>query len=98
MNYYPEVVQAIALPHFHIAVYFSDGHIKEYDMNPLIRKGGVFKPLDDERIFRGCLTVMNGTAAWDIEGTRDQTKCIDIDPFELFEGTEIADPLEEKTA
>lgn len=98
MDYYPEVVQAIALSDYHIAVYFSDGHIKKYDMNPLIRKGGIFKSLEDESIFNDRLTVMNGTAAWDLDGNRDETRCIDIDPFELYEGTEITDPLEEKTA
>lgn len=28
---------------------------------------------------------MNGTLAWDISGKMDETDCIDIDPFTLYE-------------
>lgn len=98
MTYYPEVVQAIAAPNNHIIVYFSDGHIKMYDVTPLINKGGVFESLKDQRIFTDCLTVMNGTAAWDISGQHDESDCIDIDPFDLYEAKDIADPLAEESA
>ena len=97
MQYYPEVVQVLALDNKHLAVYFSDGHIKGFDVNPLIEKGGVFQPLKDDKIFRNRLTVMNGTAAWDIDGNRDETRCVDIDPFELYKAKDIDDPLSEKT-
>ena len=39
------------------------------------------------------LTVMNGTAAWDIAGTRDEWQCIDLDPVVLYrESQEIDEP------
>ena len=28
---------------------------------------------------------MNGTLAWDVSGNRDESNCIDIDPFSLYE-------------
>ncbi len=98
MQYFPEVVQVVARPDYHIAVYFSDGRITDFDVSSLIAGGGVFSQISDVETFEKCLTVMNGTAAWDIEGNRDDTKCIDIDPFELYEAGIMGDPLEEKSA
>lgn len=45
-------------------------------------------------MFHDCLTVMNGTAAWDVEGKRDPRKCIDIDPYDVYEAPVVKDPLE----
>jgi len=28
---------------------------------------------------------MNGTLAWDLSGNRDESSCIDIDPFTVYE-------------
>ncbi|MCI9100982.1 MAG: DUF2442 domain-containing protein [Lachnospiraceae bacterium] len=60
-------------------------------MKPLIEKGGVFEVLKDKNIFRQTLTVIGYTAAWDLEGNRDESKCIDIDPFELFNSPVVPD-------
>ena len=35
--------------------------------------------------FKNACTVMNGTLAWDISGKMDESDCIDIDPFTLYE-------------
>ena len=35
--------------------------------------------------FKNTCTVMNGTLAWDISGKMDESDCIDIDPFTLYE-------------
>ena len=35
--------------------------------------------------FKEACTVMNGTLAWDISGNRDESSCIDIDPFTVYE-------------
>lgn len=94
MTYYPVVVQALAGKDQEIYVYFSDGHIRRYDMKPLIASGGVFNRLKDNNFFKERLTVMNGTAAWDLTGSYDPTSCIDVDPFELYGGIPVADPLE----
>lgn len=98
MDYYPEVVQAVAMEDKCIAVYFSDGHIKKFDVNPLISGGGVFSVLENDSVFRDCLTVINGTAAWSPDGSRDETTCFDLDPFVLYKARDIKDPLAEKTA
>ena len=29
-------------------------------------------------------TIMNGTLAWDVSGTRDTSTCLDIDPDMLY--------------
>lgn len=92
--YYPEVVQAIAGPGRSIYVYFSDGRITRYDVAPLVARGGVFSSLEDERFFKDALTVLNGTAAWDVSGRYDPTSCIDIDPVTLYEAKRVKDPLD----
>ena len=97
MTYYPVVVQAVPANNRSIYVYFSDGHIRLFDMTPLITEGGIFAQLSDESFFRERLTVMNGTAAWDLSGQHDPTNCIDLDPFTLYEGTAVTDPLEKKS-
>lgn len=32
----------------------------------------------------GIITILNGTLAWDVTGTRDCSKCLDIDPEMLY--------------
>ena len=55
------------------------------DAKPILEKGGVFAPLRDEETFRNCLTVLNDTAAWNLDGNRDTSTCIDLDPCELHD-------------
>ena len=99
MNYFPVVVQAIAGKGHTVYAYFSDGSVRLADIEPVIQKGGVFTPLLDDSFFRSRLTVMNGAVAWDITGTRDETKCIDLDPIEMYHTSQIVpDPLEEQPA
>lgn len=92
----PQVVQALAGEDFSVYIYFLDGAIRLLDAKPLLKQGGVFTPLCDETIFRNCLTVMNGTVAWDLDGTRDTSTCIDLDPYGLYSNCPpVADPLQE---
>ena len=92
----PQVVQALAGDHFTVYVYFLDGAIRLLDAKPLLAKGGVFTPLRDEEVFRRCLTVLNGTVAWDLNGTWDPTSCVDLDPCVIYEKCPAAsDPLRE---
>lgn len=93
-EYFPKVVQAVPGEGRTVYAYFSDGSIRRYDMAPLIAKGGVFAPLEEETFFRDRLTVLNDTVAWDLSGHYDPTDCIDIDPFEVYEAQPAADPLE----
>lgn len=92
----PQVVQALAGEDFTVYAYFLDGAIRLLDAKPLLKQGGVFAPLRDEGVFQNCLTVMNGTVAWDLDGTRNFSTCIDLDPCELYDSCPSAtDPLQE---
>lgn len=92
----PTVVQAIAGPDFTVYAFFSDGSVRLYDAKPLLAKGGVFSQLANAETFESTLTVMNGAAAWDIAGTRDEAACIDIDPVTMYEQSFVVpDPLRE---
>ena len=91
-NYMPQVLQVIAAPgdDYVILLYFDDGSIHRYDVEPLLDQP-VFRPLRDRSLFRRALTVLNGTAAF--AGTRDETRCIDLDPLVLYRTTpEIEEP------
>lgn len=92
-EYFPIVVQALAGEDFTVYAYFSDGHIRLYDMKPLLEHSGVFERLRDEAFFRERLTVLNDTIAWDVSGCYDPTTCIDIDPFEVYAAKDVNDPL-----
>lgn len=41
--------------------------------------------MKDISIFMNTCTVLNDTLAWDIQGNRDSTSCLDIDPDTLYE-------------
>lgn len=94
LDYFPEVVQAVPGPDRTVYAYFSDGRITQYDVSPLIGKGGVFDRLRDEAFFRNALTVLNGTVAWDVSGHYDPSTCIDIDPYSVYEAKRVSDPLD----
>ena len=70
--------------------YFSTGHIRRFDMAPLLKPecGPVFQPLRNRRTFLGTMTVMNGTLAFDVAGGRNEYKCVDIDAETIFEDGE----------
>jgi hypothetical protein len=91
-RYFPEVLQVIPAPGHHVLVYFDDGSIHDFDARPLLEKG-VFAQLADERRFRSAITVMNGTLAWDLQGNRDETACLDVDPLVIYrESPEVDEP------
>lgn len=96
-TFIPEVLQVVPADGYSVYAYFNDGSVHLYDVSPLIEKGGVFEKIRDKAIFDSTLTVMNGTLAWDIDGNRDPSKCIDIDPFAVFESP-IAEELSDKIA
>ena len=93
-TYFPEVVQAVAGKEFTVYAYFSDGTIHKFEMEPLIKKGGLFSRLEDRVFFTEKLTVMNSTIAWDLSGCFDPSDCIDNDPFTVYESEKVDDPLE----
>ena len=74
-----------------VYAYMNDGSVRKFDVKPLIKKGGVFKKIEDKEIFKNTLTVLNGTVAWDIAGNRNRYKCIDIDPMTIFKSPVVPD-------
>lgn len=84
MEYMPEVIQVRPTDDFKVYVYFDDGSIKLYDANELINKG-IFTKIKDINIFKESCTVLNGTLAWDLDGDYNESTCLDIDPFEIYE-------------
>ena len=96
MRYFsPIVLQAVPTDDFGVYAYMNDGYVHFFNTKPLLKQNTVFEPLMDIEIFKGKITVMNGTVAWDLAGDRDTTKSIDLDPYILFESTIVKDPLEQ---
>lgn len=81
---FPKVVQVIPMKNYSVYVYFEDGKIVCYDMSSMLEKEA-FRPLKDIDTFINTCTVLNDTLAWDIQGNRDNTACLDIDPDTLYE-------------
>jgi hypothetical protein len=78
------VVQVVPTKDYMVYVYFEDGKIVCYNVRPLLGKR-VFEVLNDINVFMEKCTILNDTLAWDIEGDRDESKCIDIDSETLYE-------------
>ena len=89
----PEVLQVVPTDDYKVYAYFNDGSVRLFDVKPLIKPGTVFAPLADIDFFRSRATVINHTAAWDVTGDRDPRRCIDLDPFVIFEQDAVPDPL-----
>ncbi len=97
MNTIPKILQVYAGDNFLLYIYFDDGTVRLFDASSVINKGGVFSPLKDTTFFRERLTIINDTVAWDIDGDRNPYTCVDLDPCELYDISQIVeDPL--KTA
>ena len=96
--FWPKVLQVLPTDNFEVYAYLNDGSVRLYDAKPLLKKGTVFEPLMDIQTFKSKLTVINDTIAWDMGGNRDEYKCIDIDPFTVYEKAMVADPLAETHA
>jgi len=93
-RFFPSVLQVYPTDDYKIYNYFNDGSVRLFDVKPLIKQNTVFEPLIDIDFFKSRATVMNGTAAWDITGKRDETQCVDLDPLVLFNMPMVKDPLE----
>ena len=84
MNMFPKVVQVIPYRGYKVDVYFEDGKIVCYDASHLLEKK-VFERLKDIDFFMNACTILNDSLAWDVTGTRDESKCLDLDPDMLYE-------------
>ena len=56
-------------------------------------KKKVFEPLKDINFFMNACTILNGTLAWDVTGTRDCSKCLDIDPEMLYRLESVSEKI-----
>ena len=90
----PQVLQAVPTDDYKVFAYMNDGSVRCVDVKPLIQPDTVFAPLGDIDVFQSKLTVLNDTVAWDMTGDRDECRCIDLDPFVIFNTPEVPDPLE----
>ena len=90
-RFFPEVYQVVAGKDYKVYAYLNDGGIREFDVEPLIKQGGVFQKIKNIDVFKNTLTVLNGTVAWDVAGNRNEYECIDIDPMTIFESPLISD-------
>lgn len=90
-HFFPEVFQVVPGEDYAVYAYMNDGAVRLFNAKPLIDKGGVFEPLKDKELFHKALTVIGNTVAWDLEGNRDEYRCIDIDPFEIYESPIVTD-------
>ena len=94
MEYLPQIIQVLPGRGHEIFLYFTDGSVRLYDAEPLLDRTGVFDHLKDPTFYHDRMTVMNGTLAWDITGTRDATQCLDLDPCSLYESSVVVkEPL-----
>ena len=96
-HFFPHVLQVLPTDNFEVYAYMNDGSVRLFDAKSLLHKNTVFEPLMDIKYFKEKLTVINHTIAWDMGKNRDPCKCIDIDPFTIFENPPVADPLVKKT-
>jgi hypothetical protein len=76
-----------------VYVYFADGAITRYDAAPLIHAGSAFEALSDPEVFRSALTVLDGAVAWDLGGSKDPTRVLDIAPEAVYASPRVQDPL-----
>lgn len=86
------VVQVVPTGNYEVYVYFEDGKIVCFDAKPLLNKK-VFEVLKDKNMFLNTCTILNDTLAWDIEGNRDTTRCIDIDPDTLYQLEHVSESI-----
>ena len=83
MEYYPEIIQVIPTEDYKVYIYFDDGRVKLFDASDLIEHG-VFRQLQDKKVFTKTCKVLNKTLAWDINENYSQYDCLDLDPLELY--------------
>ena len=79
----PDIVKVVPREDYSVLICFKDGKVTCYDVSLLLNHG-IFKLLNDKDIFMNRCMILNDTLAWDIDGNRDVSKCIDIDPETLY--------------
>lgn len=90
MDYYPDVLQAIPTEDYKVYIYFDDGTIRLFDASENVNKG-IFRQLKENNRFIETCTVLGGTVAWTPDNSYDETTCLDLDPYVLYENCPIVD-------
>lgn len=70
-----KIVQVIPHNDYLVDVYCNNGLCYRYNAKTIVNKYRVLQDLD---IFINTCTIINETLAWDLEGNKDDTKCIDV--------------------
>lgn len=83
-EYFPTVVQVIPLDNYHVQVFFDDGKIVDYDTTQDL-KSSIFEPLRDIENFKKYMYGNEWNACMGYFRKMDESDCIDIDPFTLYE-------------
>ncbi len=91
MDSTPDIVQVVPHENYTVSVYFCDGKTVLYDVNPKLGQG-LFQQLADLSFFMERCRIMNDTLAWDLSGTGDETRCLDIDPDMLYQLEAVDSP------
>lgn len=90
----PQLFQVVPTDEYQVYLYFDNGEIRRYDCRWVQSEAGVFERLHDLATFKNKRTVMNGTLAWDLSGTRDPYSCTDLCPDTIYrESVPDRDPL-----
>ncbi len=92
-RFFPEVFQVVPSDDYKVYAYMNDGSVHLYDAKPLLESKAFAKYLKDINFFKNNITVIGYTIAWDTTGNRDEYKCIDVDPFDVFNSPVVTDPL-----
>jgi hypothetical protein len=71
------IIQVVPTEDFYVYAYFEDGKITKFNMKPFL-SGPAFRPISDAKTFVETATIINDTLAWDLQGNRNDTKCLDI--------------------
>ena len=95
-RFFPEVFQVVPTDDFKVYAYMNDGSVHLYDAKSLLDGDGTnSKLLKNIDFFKSKITVIGHTIAWDTTGDKDEYKCIDVDPFDVFNSPVVEDPLEQ---
>lgn len=91
----PRPFQVYPTDDYSVYLYYDNGEIRKYDCSWVLNETGVFEAIKDITSFKKLCTIMNGTLAWDISGTRDATACIDLCPDTVYQDSvRTKDPLD----
>lgn len=89
---FPVVVQVVPFKDYTVYVYFEDGKVICYDAKGLLEKKA-FASLNNLEFFMGRCTILNDTLAWDLNGDRNPSECVDIDPDTLYQLPQVKNEL-----